>query len=217
MRDNGISINMRFACLPLLCVPLLAQDVSSSWYPVHAGNRWIYEHEYRYGSSRNPQVTRWQTVETISGTLAIPEGTVVLRDVKVEGDIPGGWLQSVYGESHYLLRNDCLYFLNGPQFWNDQQRNLQPQYRAQLLAGDVEPEFCFPLELGKTFGKDSPPGWVPSRVVGTGEAFDVLVHLFYADETHLWFKKGTGITALSDRHNGTYGEYRIRLVRFEPK
>jgi hypothetical protein len=90
----------------------------------------------------------------------------------------------------------------------------------------VEPEFCFPLAVGKVYGKDSSPGWVPARVIGTGggrglargevpdAAFDVRVHLVYADETHLWFQKGVGIVGVWDTHNGTYGEYRVRLLRF---
>jgi hypothetical protein len=42
------------------------------------------------------------------------------------------------------------------------------------------------------------------------------VHLVYADETHLWFKQGVGITGMWDWHDGTYNEYRVRLIRFQP-
>ncbi len=206
------------------CAPALAQGVAADWFPMDVGNQWVYAHESRSAPAKNPHVTRWQTVETITGKLAIPEGTVVLRSVEVRGDTPGGWLQTVFGESHFLIRNDCLYFLNS-QAWNEQDRSLRPDYRTQLLAGDDEPEFCFPLSVGETFGKNA-PGWTPSRVVGRGrnyafapasvsdKAFDVTMHIGSGDETHLWFEKGVGITGMWHWHHGTYDEYRVRLVRF---
>lgn len=193
---------------------------------MEVGDKWTYEHEYREGSAKKPHVMRWQTAESVTGTLTIPEGTVVLREVVVQGDRPGGWLDTVYGESNYLIRHDCLYFLNPQDSWDEQRHGLRPRYRARLLAGDVEPEFCFPLAVGKAFGKDSFPGWIPARVVGTGashglardavseRAFDVVVHIVLADETHLWFEKGVGITGEWDWHNGTYEEYRVRLLRY---
>jgi len=211
----------------LLSAQMFAQGAESDWFPMDIGNQWVYEHESRGVPASNPHVTRWQTAETITGTLRIPEGLVVLRHVEMNGDTSGGWLQSVYGESNYLVRNDCLYFLN-PQTWNDEEHAVRPNYRAQILAGNADPEFCFPLAVGKAFGKDQTPGWVPSRVVGMGlsgrfapasvsaKAFDVVVHLVYADETHLWFEKGVGITGMWDWHNGTYDEYRVRLLRFLP-
>jgi hypothetical protein len=203
------------ASLLVLTAQMFAQGVASDWLPMDVGNQWVYEHESRSSPESNPYVTRWQTVETITGTLAIPEGMVVLRNVQVKGDAPGGWLQTVYGESHHLIRNDCLYFLDPDNSWNEREQSLRPEYRAQILAGNAEPEFCFPLAVGKAFGKDESPGWVPSHVVGMGrsgrfappsvsqKAFDVVVHLVYADETHLWFENGIGITGLWDFHNGT--------------
>jgi len=217
-----------FAWILISWAPVFAQGVASAWFPMDIGNQWIYEHESRGGSSKNPLITRWQSVETTTGAVAIPEGTVVLRHVQVSGDASSGWIESVFGRSNFLIRKDCLYFLNPAFSWNEQEERLRPEYAAKLLAGDVEPEFCFPLSAGKSFGRDSPPGWVPSRVVGQGrgqrfapasvssKAFDVRVHVVYADETHLWFEKGVGITGEWDWHNGTYLEYRVRLVRFQP-
>jgi hypothetical protein len=213
--------------LIFICAPASAQNTPSDWFPIAVGNQWVYEHEVRDTPADNPQIRRWQTVETITGTLTIPEGLVVLRRVEVKGATSGGWLESVYAESNYLIRNNCLYFLDN-QIWNEHEQRLRPEYREQILAGDAEPQFCFPLTAGKQYGKDSQPGWVPSRVVGMGPrqgftpesvssaAFDVVVHLVYADETHLWFEKGVGITGMWDWHNGTYAEYRVRLVRFQP-
>ncbi len=201
---------------------VFAQSTATDWFPAAIGNQWIYEHEDRDGSRDATNIRRWQTVETITGTLTTPDGLVVLRHVEVKGETTGGWLETVYGRSNFLLRNDCLYFLND-QVWNEREQRLRPEFREQVLDG---PTFCFPLAAGKQYGKDSPPGWIPSRVVGTGprdgytpasvsrDAFDVVLHLF-ADETHLWFEKGVGITGMWDWHNGSYEEYRVRLVRFQ--
>lgn len=224
-KSRGTKFVLCAWCL-IVCAEGWAQDKVSGWLPMDVGNQWVYEHEVRDIPRSNPHVSRWQTVETITGKLEIPEGTVVLRRVEVQGRPAGGWLDSVYGESHYLIRNGCLHFLHD-QIWDENEKRLRSAYREQLLAGDTDPEFCFPLMVGKAYGKDSSPGWVPSRVVGMGprqgftpasvskDAFDVLVHLFYADETHLWFEKGVGITGMWDWHNGTYDEYRVRLLRFQ--
>ena len=205
-----------------------AEGTQSLWFPLGVGNQWIYEHESREGSREHPLVTRWQTVETVIGRLPISEGIVVLRRVQVNGNATGGWLQTRYGESNYLIRKGCLYFLDPHDSWNEQEHRLTPDYQTRLQGGEVQPEFCFPLVVGQSFGKDSPPGWVPSRVVGRGsgrefaaasiseDAFHVVSHLTSADETHFWFEKGIGITGEWDRHNGTYEEYRVRLLGFHP-
>jgi hypothetical protein len=212
---------IRCAWFLLPCAQLFAQGVVSEWFPATVGNRWIYEHETRGGD----ETKRWQTNETIAGTLSIPEGLVLLRSVEVKGDSPGP--SPLLGESHYLIRNGCLYFL-WDQLWNEQDRQLRPEYRKQLLAGDAEPVFCFPLTAGKQFGKDAPPGWVSARVLGMGpregfapgsvskNAFDVVVNLVSANETHFWFEKGVGITGIWDRHHGTYLETRVKLLQFQP-
>jgi hypothetical protein len=216
---------------PLLCAITLAalpqvfaQGVVSGWLPLETGNQWIYRHELRGVPRQHPRITRWRTVETITGTLTIPEGTLVQRDIAVHGDRPAGWLQTVFGEGNFLIRGGCLYFLDA-QTWDEKNQSLRPEYRARLLAGDEPPEFCFPLSVGEKFGKDA-PGWTPARVVGRGrnyafapasvseKAFDVVLHLASGDETHLWFEQGVGITGLWNWHHGTYDEYRVSLARF---
>ncbi len=64
-------------------------------------------------------------------------------------------------------------------------------------------------------GRVGPTAWLCARSVSK-DAFDVVLHLAYTDETHLWSRKGVGITGMWDWHNGTYNEYRVRLVRFQP-
>jgi hypothetical protein len=205
----------------LSCPHLFGQGVASEWFPTSVGNRWTYEHEVRDGSDTK----RWQTTETITGAERLPEGLVLLRSIEVRGDSPGP--APLLGESHYLIRNGCLYFL-WDQLWTDGEHQLRPEYRKQLLAGDVEPVFCFPLTVGKRYGKDASPGWVSARVVGMGpcegfipgsvpkNAFDVVVNVVSGNETHFWFEKGVGITGILDRHQGTYMQTRIRLLQFQP-
>jgi len=205
-------------------LPLTAQDVSS-WFPLTVGNRWTYAHETLDGTTRAPRIMRWQTEETITGMLALAEGTVVFRYVNVQGETPGSWL-SRYGQSHYLIRNSCLYFLDPKYSWNETERQLNPDYRERLLRGGELPAVCFPLSTGMKFGPTV--GILPSKVVGTGagsgftppsvseQAFRIEVHLFDADTTRLWFEKGVGFTGLWDWHKGSYSEYRVKLVKFEP-
>src|SRR4051794_21046586 len=68
--------NRRF---PLL---LGAQSDPLPSFPLHVGSRWVYEHEWKSGDSRRPNVERWMTEESITGWLTLPEGLVVLRDVR---------------------------------------------------------------------------------------------------------------------------------------
>lgn len=215
------------SCILVANSQIIAQGTVSEWFPLHVGDQWVYAHETRTGSPKHPFVYTWNTVETITGTLVIPEGTAVLRRIdfpdREEGD---GWIGG-YGESHYLVRNSCVIFLDS-QTWDEKERRLLPEFRTKVLAGKIEPQLCFPLTVGASFGKDSPPGWIPTRVVGRGRghgyapasvsksAFDILVFLDYGDKTHLWFEKGVGITGEWDWHNGTYFEYRVRLLQFRP-
>jgi hypothetical protein len=206
--------------------PLSGQEAVSDWLPMAVGNRWTYEHSSRDGNVRDPRILRWQTEETIVGMRAMAEGTLVFRHIEVEGETPGSWL-SRYGESHFLLRNSCLYFLDPSYSWNEQEQQLSPEFRASLVNGHAHPAFCFPLVTGKKFGVDL-PGFVPSKVVGMGwgvgytppsvteKAVRVEVHLFEADTTRLGFEKGVGITGVWDLHRGAYSEYRVKLLRFQP-
>jgi hypothetical protein len=214
-----------FVWVLIAVTQVAAQDKTSEWFPLDTGNQWVYQHEDRNVPARNPHITRWQTIETITGTFDIPAGKVVLRRVEVIGDTSGGWLQTVFGESNYLIRNSCLYFLDRSS-WSELEHRLRPEYESSLLAGDEEPAFCFPLAVGKPFGKEMAPGWRPSRVVGEGAglgftpssvsrfAFNVASHQGSGNDTHMWFEKGVGITGIWMWHNGTYGEYRVTLQRF---
>ena len=88
-----------------------AQNVLADWFSVHAGNRWIYEHETRDDTGEGHahlEIHRGKTEETIIGSWTIPEGTLVGRQVRVvEGSPHEGW--RVNQSPAYLIRGDCFY------------------------------------------------------------------------------------------------------------
>ena len=59
-----------------------AQEDPLAWFPLQVGSRWVYEHESKSGDRNRPEVDRWTTEERITGRVTIPEGLVVLREVK---------------------------------------------------------------------------------------------------------------------------------------
>jgi hypothetical protein len=220
---------MRIAILALAacCFRLTAADVATV-FPLQTGNRWTYEHEDRSGDRRHPVISRWITVTTVRGSVTIPEGKIILRDTKfVNGQSHGSWIGE-HGSFHYLLRGECLYFLNPPE-WDEDAKRLTPEFRDLVVRGMAAPDLCFPLAPGKHWrgnadqcgewfveGRQQQPGaFVPFSV----EARDV--HLFSPQRCggeigHRWFRVGTGITGEWIWHNGTFGEIRVRLMKFEP-
>jgi hypothetical protein len=75
---------MLAGCILVLCAHAFAQGVAADWFPMDVGNQWVYARESRGAAAKNPHIVHWQTVETITGLLTIPEGTVVLRRVEVK-------------------------------------------------------------------------------------------------------------------------------------
>src|ERR1700722_16325145 len=59
-----------------------AQEDPAAWLPLQVGSRWVYGHESKSGDRNRPDVDRWTTEETITRRVTVPEGLVVLRDVK---------------------------------------------------------------------------------------------------------------------------------------
>ena len=80
---------MRLSCFAVaLCVSSIvasAQEDPEAWLPLQVGSRWVYEHESKSGDRNRPEVDHWTVEETITGRVTVPEGVVVLRDVKVLG------------------------------------------------------------------------------------------------------------------------------------
>lgn len=121
----------------------MAADGVSEWYPLAIGDEWTYEHESRNGDARNPDVERWKTVETIRGFLERPEGMIVLREVrtlKMSPNRPGfvitpnGAVQPLRrtenpGSANYLVRGDCIYFLEYGE-WDESSQQLAPTFET---------------------------------------------------------------------------------------
>jgi hypothetical protein len=132
-------------------------------------------------------------------------------------------------ESAILIRGACIYYLNANNHgwgWNPAQHQLGAQYREYLNRGEVLPSVCFPLHRGQTWG-DPKKGRDLWTVAGLGpkseddpaagpEAWRLEANLASGDDNYVWFRKGIGVTAKRDYHNGTYDDRRVRLVRFEP-
>jgi len=228
-----------------LCVSSMvasAQEDPGAWLTLQLGSRWVYEHESKSGERNRPNVDRWTTEESITGRVTIPEGLVVLRDVKqldnpneqtvpVRVIDPNGRLRYVQQPGYnrdlhsdrepYLVRGNCIYGLAGG--WDSQTQQLRPDYRKYLNEGAVSPRLCFPLQIGREWGNNDIPGRVELAREGVGvflpTEYAGAIHVF---SSHLgsggwedvWFQKGVGIVGEHYIHNGTYDEYTTKLLSF---
>ena len=225
-------------CLALAYGPAFPQDAVENWFPTHAGDKWIYEHETRddAGEGRGHLEThRWKTEETIVGSWIISEGALVGSQVRVtDGSPPTGW--RVNASPAYLIRGDCLY--SDGVGWEPLNHKLTAAYREDLLAGHISPDFCFPFVVHRTWG--APHGLPDWGVNRPEEAKDWEVAAIKARDpsspdkkktfhitnissypgagmtVDIWFEKGAGIVREEEIHHGTIGEVRTRLLHFEP-
>jgi hypothetical protein len=78
-----------FIALGVFPVVASAQEDPLAWFPLQVGNRWVYEYEWKSGDRNRPDVDRWTTEQTITGWMTIPEGLVVLRELKQWVALPG--------------------------------------------------------------------------------------------------------------------------------
>ena len=214
--------------LTLLSMGAHGQQDPFAWVPLQVGSRWMYGHEWKSGDRRRPDIDRWTTEERITGWVTIPEGLVVLREVKLQ---PGSYVRQ-RGNRHngdlvtrdrepYLVRGNCLYVVDG---WNGDKQELRPEYRKYLSEGVVSPEFCFPLQTGAEWGNND----IPWKVEPAREEVNSLLPPEYAGAVHIfsshfgsggwedvWFQKGVGVVAEHYIHNGTYDEYSKTLLSFQ--
>ena len=198
----------------------------------------------------HPDFERWTTEETIVSVVAIPElagalitkKTKVLSDVLTPGFLPANdWAKREVPETHLLIHQNCLYVLDGmdaqgaacdPDFVNsgclralDGNGQLRPEYRNDLLRGQVPADFCFPMVVGKTWGRvraTSPANEYVWHVKGLnadpfgpsgGKTFHLSSHLGSGTMVDRWFTEGIGIVQEVTEHHGTYGEDRRQLLR----
>jgi hypothetical protein len=192
-----------------------AQEDPLAWFPLQGGSRWVYEHEWKSGNRQSPNVERWTSQESITGTVSIPEGLVVLREVKRLGKPAraGSAYLVARDQSPYLVRGNCVYVIDNG--FDRQSRKLREDYRKYLAEGSIAPDFCFPLEPGRRWGNTD----VCWRVEPASHNHPGAVHLF-SDHfgsgglKDVWFQNGVGVVREHYRHNGSYDEYTRTLVSF---
>jgi hypothetical protein len=230
----------------VLQIPAVAQDDPLAWFPLHVGSRWVYQHESKSGDRTRPDVDRWTTEETITGRGTIPEGLVVLREVKQQTNAtdravtvkvitPNGQVrqvqqpnynrgvQSARDQDPYLVHGNCVYVLAGG--WDRQKQQLLPQYRKYLNDGALSPDFCFPLQIGRQWGNNDIPWSVEPARESVGSflpaQYTGAIHIF-SDHfgsggwQDVWFQKGVGVVGEHYIHNGTYDEHTKTLLSFLP-
>lgn len=219
-----------------------AQQSPLASFPLQTGTRWVYENEWRSGDPSRPDVERWTTEETITGTVATSEGLVVLREVREQGNptgktntvrviTPNGQLRELQRGKHagfvarerepYLVHGNCIYVIGDG--WDNQGQQLHPSYRKSLAEGVVSPNFCFPLQMGRKWGTDD----IPWRVESARDRVGSFIAPEYAGATHIfsdhfgsgglediWFQEGIGVVGEHYIHEGSYDEYTRRLVSF---
>ena len=205
----------------LLSSPVFAQGPVADWFPIHAGNRWIYAHETRdeNGNGRaHLEIHSWKTEETVIGSWAVPEGTLFATRVRVvEGAPREGY--RVGPDAAYLIRGDCLYASYGEAGWNQSTHQLTPDFRNGLSAGYLSPDFCFPLEVHKAWGARHSKDWQVQSASADQKTFHINNVSSYPGSgmtVDIWFERGVGIVREVEIHHGTIGEQQTRLIRFEP-
>jgi hypothetical protein len=230
------------ATLCALSVTLSAQPDPLAWFPLQPGSRWVYEHEWKSGDRNHPEVDRWTTEETITGTITIPDGLVTLRAVKslseparrsVTVRMANGQVREQASEAHggylgtrdeapYLVRGSCVYVVAGGG-WDGQNRQLRPEYRLDLLEGSISPDFCFPLKADQKWGNNDLPWRVEPASAGAASflaaEYAGAIHIFSSHfgsggRDDVWFQKGVGVVGAHYIHLGTYDEYTKKLVSF---
>jgi hypothetical protein len=194
-----------------------AQDAMMSWYPLQAGDTWVYQKESRDGDMAHPKVELWTTEETIVGSVAVPEvgGSLITKRTRVlDHSVPPDFIpqndstRHELAESHLLVRGNCVYLLDGidaqgsacdPNVVNgpclrplDEQGRIRPQYRDDLLRGKIPADFCFPMAVGSTWGRiavTSPANEWVWRVEGlNGDPFGPAGQRTF----HLWTHLASG-------------------------
>jgi hypothetical protein len=205
--------------MSVLVLPAHAVDVLE-WFPLQQGNRWTYSNYSKSGDPSKPTVHTWTTIETVVEHRQIPEGVVVLMGIEQRGESDGGWIAQ-RNQTNYLIRSDCVYAIR--EGWDVVKLDLTDDYRKQLNAGAAAPDFCFPLEAGRRWGNAQDCGWLVEGIVPASRQTSGALTGAYRlkcgwnqGPLYVWFKRGTGITAESFSHSGTYGEYGRLLVRFAP-
>ena len=98
-------------------------------------------------------------------------------------------------------------------------------YHDELRRGTVQPDFCFPLTAGMTWGRIPSRGadpdfvWHAVSLFGDpygpphGTTFRLNTRAGSGTDVNRWFTKGIGVVQENSEHHGTYEEGRRRLLR----
>jgi hypothetical protein len=207
-----------------------AQQNPLAWFPLQVGSRWVYEHEWKSGDRNRPDVDHWTTEEIVTGRVAVPEGLVVLREVKQQDKAAeqtgtnrvidlNGQLRYIQqqGNTHssylvtrthgpYLVRGDCVYVIDSG--WDGQRQELRPEHRKYLSEGAVSPDLCFPLQIGREWGNND----IPWRVEPAGQGVGLFLPAEYAGAIHIFsshFGSGGRKDVWFQKSVGVVGEHYI--------
>src|SRR5215469_12705977 len=197
---------MRYMILALCALSIVAsaQEDPLKWFPLRVGTRWTYEHEWKSGNRNRPDVDRWRSDETVTGWVMIPEGLVVLREVKEVGNstgqtvrpkvlAPNGQLREVElpriahpgyvvtrDREPYLVHGNCVYVVG--EGWDRQNRHLRPSYQEYLAKVALSADFCFPLQMGRQWGNNDVPWSVEAAPAGVASFLPAqyagAIHIF---------------------------------------
>ena len=234
---------LRFsACVLFLALVLISQGQSvvplprivTDWIPLNPGDTRVYQHETRdQTGGLHLEIHGWTTEETVIASWSIPEGVIVsVHSRLIGGALPPGYrLDWADRDIPYFIRDNCLYV--DEVSWDPQRHQLSPEFRQELSAGHLSPDFCFPLTTGKTWGASnfmnfgfSSEDWKVEGIVlgdrfspNKGTTFHIVSNSAYLGSGmtgEIWFQKGIGVVRQELIHHGTIGENREQLVRFVP-
>ena len=210
---------MRFiGLLCLAALPCVSQDPLSivrAWQPSGIGDRWVYVGEMRTGTRAQPEIESREQNEVVVAVETVPQGTLIRRKVEYRNMIPVHPYKRPNTDADILVRKNCIYFMRAD--WGLSPAKITP---------DSLPNVCFPLRAGMTWG-DPKKGRDLWTVAGMGkkhpddpvsitpDSWRLEAHLASGDDNYVWFRKGIGVVAERNWHNGTYTDESVRLVRFE--
>lgn len=223
---------MRYVILTLCALSIVAsaQENLLSWFPLRVGSRWTYAHEWKSGNPNRPDVDRWTSEETVTDWVTIPEGLVVLREVKDQGNSTGqtvrtkvlglnGQLQEVElpriahpgylitrDREPYLVHGNCIYMIG--EGWDRQNQRLLPNYQEYLAKDALSADFCFPLQTGRHWGNND----VPWNVEPARAALASFLPAEYAGAIHIFsnhFGSGGWEDVWFQKGIGVIGEHYI--------
>ena len=147
----------------------------------------------------------------------IPEGKVIETSSEVQQPAPPDARSEL---SHLLVYGSCIYVLDGQAALVDSHAltdtgTLSSDFRKQLLNGLVAPQFCFPLTVGKTWGRATGFKWqvLTRRIANDRQPiFHVACSLGSGSHDDIWLERGRGVVQERELHEGTYWEVRTWLL-----